>query len=145
MIDPFLLQSLAADYNVSSEVLSLLEGQYVSLKANGYDTDSSLLRAIHSCYKQLGERDVCLAIESSSAMSTLPGTKFALSLAMYDYVEESSNAFLSLIDQVGENDDELMPTDCEMALWEERWIETQREMSQVRVVHILCSLVWFSD
>ena len=145
MIDPFLLQSLAADYNVSSEVLSLLEGQYVSLKANGYDTDSSLLRSIHSCYKQLGERDICLAIESSSAMSTLPGTKFALSLAMYDYVEESSNAFLSLIDQVGENDDELMPTDCEMALWEERWIETQREMSQVRVVHILCSLVWFSD
>jgi len=145
MINPFLLQSLAVDYNVSSEVLYLLEGQYVSLKANGYDTDSSLLRAIHNIYTQLGERDVCLAIESSSAMSVLPGTKFALSLAMYDYVDESSNAFLSLIDQVGENDDDLMPTECEMALWEERWVETQREMSQVRVVHILCSLVWFSD
>jgi len=141
-IDPFLLQSLAVDYNVSSEVLYLLEGQYVSLKANGYEIDSSLLRAIHNIYKQLGERDVCLAIESSSAMSVLPGTKFALSLAMYDYVDESSNAFLSLIDQVGENDDDLMPTECEMALWEERWVETQREMSQVRVVHILCSFVF---
>ena len=78
-------------------------------------------------------------------MSILPSTKFALSLAMYDYVEESSNAFLSLIDQVGENDDDLMPTECELSLWEERWVETQREMSQVRrAVHILCSFVWFS-
>lgn len=133
MIDAFLLQSLAADYNVCHEVLYILETQYISLKDNGYEIEPELIHAIHRCYSLVGDRETCVAV--SSAMSNFPGTKFALSLAMYDDVNESGNAFLSLINQVDNgNGAKLIATEHEMALWESHWIESQRQLSQWSVI-----------
>ena len=128
MLDPFLLQSLAVNYNVSSEALFILESQYLALKANGYTLPQDLMKAIHRIYESLEDHDTSIAI--SSGMSSLAGTKYALSLAMYDCVNESSDAFLSLIDGADGN----LPTECEMAVWEAQWVESQREMSQWAVL-----------
>ena len=128
MLDPFLLQSLAVNYNTSSEALLLLESQYVALKTNGYTLPQDLITAIHQIYESLEDHDTSIAI--SSAMSNLAGTKYALSLAMYDCVNGTSDAFLSLIDGADGN----LPTECEMAVWEAQWVESQREMSQWAVL-----------
>lgn len=49
-----ILQSLGGNYNAYNEALSLLESQYVTLKANSYDVDSpshDLIMAIQQCYE----------------------------------------------------------------------------------------------
>jgi len=135
VIDPFLLQSLGGNYNAYNEALSLLESQYVTLKANGYDVDSpshDLIMAIQQCYEALGDRDVSISI--SYAISNFVGTKFALSLDMYDLVNESTDAYLSLIDRADGNRADFLPTECEMALWETRWVENHKELSQWAVI-----------
>ena len=133
-IDPFLLTALGMNYNASNEALSLLESQYIALKANGYNSGSShdLIKAIQLCYDSLGVRDVSVAISASAA--SFPGTKFALSLDMYDLVNESSDAYLSLIDRADGNPADFLPTEHEMNLWEARWVDTYKEMSQWSVI-----------
>jgi hypothetical protein len=128
-LDPFLLQSLGTSYNGCYEALTLLENQYATMKSNGYDMDSELIKAIQSCYQSLGDRDVCLSI--ASALSSCAGTRFALSLDVYDLVKEASDAYTSLIDRAGGDHAEVLPTESEFEVWEERWVAAQREMSQV--------------
>ena len=134
-IDHFLLQSLAVNYNVRNEALCLLERQYISMKAHDPNLDSSshgLIKAAQKCYDSLGDRDVSLAI--SAAIAHLPGTKFALSLDMYDLLNESTNAYLSLIDRADGSEAEFLPSESEMELWEARWVESHKEMGQWAVV-----------
>lgn len=131
MVDPFLLQSLASNYNSSSEALALLERQYTASRRNGYDVDSpgnDMITAIQQCFELLGHRDVSLAISSATASHL--GTKFALSLDLYDRVSEASDAYLSLIDRADGNHAEFSPTEHDMATWESRWVESQKELSQ---------------
>lgn len=134
VIDPFLLQSLGENYNARNEALSLLENQYATLKVNGYDVDlpSGLILAIQQCYEALGDREVSISI--SSAMSRFAGSRFALSLDMYDLVNESTDAYISLINRADGSRAEFLPTERELALWETRWVENHKELSQWSVI-----------
>ena len=129
VLDSFLLQSIASDYNAIYEVLTYFECQYEALRRNEIDADSSsytLIMAIRHCYDALGERDICNSI--SSAISSAQ-TKFALSLDTYGFVNESVDAFGKLIENAG-NDVSLLPTEGELQIWEDRWVESHKEMSQ---------------
>jgi hypothetical protein len=139
-IDPFLLQSLAVDYNVRNEALSLIEGGYISINAHAPNLDSSsrdLIKSAQKCYDSLGDRDVSLCIYS--AMAQLPGTKFALSLDLYDRASESAEAYLALIDRADGGDDMFLPMESEMDLWEARWVESHKELGQWSVVEEFAS------
>ena len=134
-IDTFLVESLASDYNAQIEVLSYLEGQYVALKRNGFIVDSpsqGLIKAIHRCFKAIGDDDVSISI--SSAMSNMSGTKFALSLDTYGFVNKSTDAYLSLIERADGNDADFVPSEIELGLWEDRWVNAHKEMSQWHVI-----------
>ena len=131
-LDPFLLWSLGVNYSACSEALTLLESQYALLTAKGHDVDSPphqvLIKTIQQCYESLEDRDLSIAI--SSATSSIAGTKFALSCDMYYFVNESTNAYMSLIDRASGNDAEFLPSESEMGLWEERWVDAHKELSQ---------------
>ena len=130
VIDPFLLHFLGKNYNAESEALSLLESQYVALITNGYAGDSpslDLITAIQKCYESLGDRGVSISIPS--VISSLPGTKFALSLDLYDLVNESADAYLSLIDRADGEHIEFLPSEYEMELWQKQWVEAHKELS----------------
>lgn len=140
MIDNVLLLSLGENYSVRNEVLCLLECQYISLKANGYDVDSpshDLKEAIQQCYESLGDRDMSIAI--SSLRASLPGTKFALSLDMYDLVNESANAYHALIERAVGDQADFLPTASEIALWEARWVDAHKELGQWSVIEEFAS------
>lgn len=129
VLDTFLLQSLSCDYNAIHEVLTYFECEYDALRRNPIDVDSSpfhLIKAIQRCYKALGERDVCASI--SSAISSAQ-TKLALSLDMYGFVNESVDAYGTLIDGAGDEAN-LLPSEDELQIWEQRWVESHKEMSQ---------------
>jgi transformation/transcription domain-associated protein len=139
-IDHFLLQSLAVHYNVRNEALSLIERRYISINAHVPNLDSSsheLIKAAQKCYDSLGDRDVSLGIYS--AMAQLPGTKFALSLDLYDLANESTEAYLALIDRADGRDDMFFLTESEMDLWEARWVESHKELGQWSVVEEFAS------
>ena len=109
LIDPYLLQSQGMSYNGRIGALFLLESQYVALEANGYDVDSpshDLTKDIRECYLNI-DRDVCMCI--SLAVSSLPGTNFALSLDTYDLVNDSTSACLSLFDRADEGHANFLP------------------------------------
>ena len=81
MLDAPLLTSLASDYSAHYEVLAYLEKQYLALQRNGLRDSPEfrlVLQGLNELFKFLGDDDVTLAI--SSAMCSMPGTKFALSL-----------------------------------------------------------------
>lgn len=129
VVDTFLLESLSCDYNAIYEVLTYFECEYDALRKNQIDVDSSafhLIKAIQRCYEALGERDVCTSI--SSAISSAQ-TKLALSLDMYGFVNESVDAYGTLIDGAGD-DATLLPSEDELQIWEQRWVESHKEMSQ---------------
>ncbi|KAL9186273.1 hypothetical protein ACHAXT_005511 [Thalassiosira profunda] len=132
-IDPFLLQSLGTAYNGCSEALVLLENHYTALNREGAPIPHELMKAMQNCYAALGERDVCTSI--SSAVSSFAGTKLALSLEMHGFVAEASGAYLSLIDRASSGDAEFLPSESELELWEQRWIDGQKEMSQWSLVN----------
>ena len=99
------------------------------MKTNGYDVDSpslGLITAIQKCYESLGDRDVIITI--SSVASSLLGTKYALSLDLYDLTNESAEAYLSLIDQADAHAD-FLPSEYELELWQKQWVEAHKELS----------------
>jgi hypothetical protein len=140
VVDTFLLSALASDYNVHYEVLAYLECYYLVLQRSGPEASfeaTQLLKTIHECFSNLGDRDVTLAI--SSAMSSMPGTKFALSLDMYGAVKKSTDAYLSLLDRAGSGKTECMPSELDLKLWEQQWIEAHKELSQWDVINEVSS------
>jgi hypothetical protein len=140
VIDHALLLFLGENYNVRTEVLCLLESQYVSSKENESGVDSpshDLIEAIQKCVESLGDRDMSIAI--SSARARLSGTKFALSLDMYDFVNESADAYRSLIERAIGNHVEFLPEASEIALWEARWVEAHKELGQWSVINEFAS------
>ena len=129
-IDTFLLSSLAGDYSVPYEALAYLEKRYLILQQNGLGESqecNTVLRRIYELYAYLGDRDVTIAM--SSAMCSMHGTKFALSLDMYGDVKKSTDAYLALIDRADAND-KFMPPEYECDLWSQRWIEAHKQLSQ---------------
>lgn len=123
VLDSHLLVYLAENYNCWYEVLSLLEKQYSVLRSD------ATISAIRHCYKQLGEDDLWCTLARESCM--LPKTSKALSLDIYDVMEEAASDYAELM---GGAEAELESSDFEMDLWEERWVLLQKELCQFQVV-----------
>jgi hypothetical protein len=134
-LDVDLLVSLSETHNCWYEVLSILEDQFVVLSSKGLSTvgcglkDKTLL-AMRHCYRQLGEPNIwtSLALESCS----LDETKRAASLDVHGKVDEALEAYTSLVELVESG--RVSPTDFEMDMLEERWVELNREQCQLAVV-----------
>ena len=142
-----LLMHLANEYNCWHEVLALLENQYCI--AQGCGTPSSyqhdLKSLMNTCYLNLKEGDIVLAAKLGDGTFS-PGTARALSMDVYGMVEKALDGYSDLIEKassVCEDPSTLAETsgsisssfsDSEMSLWEERWVELNREMSQWEVL-----------
>ena len=142
-----LFMHLANEYNCWHEVLALLENQYCI--AQGCGTPSSyqqdLISLMNTCYLNLKEGDIVLAAKLGDGTFS-PGTARALSMDVYGMVEKALDGYSDLIEKassVCEDPSTLAETsgsisssfsDSEMSLWEERWVELNREMSQWEVL-----------
>jgi hypothetical protein len=134
-LDVDLLVSLAETYNCWYEVLSLLEQQHLVLSSNAISAEGGTLKdknllAMRHCHRQLGESNVWLSLALKSCV--LPETVRAVSLDVHGRVKEALEAYSELVELSEAN--ELSATDLEMDLWEERWVELQREQCQLAVV-----------
>ena len=131
VIDSHLLVYLAENFNAWHETLFILESQYKSFASEARGKE--VLSAIRHCYRQLGETNLLLSIAQESC--GLPGSIQALSLDLYGRVTEAAGAYAELMTSVGVTQANIShPTDFEMDMWEERWIELQKELGQVEVV-----------
>lgn len=143
MLDVELLVSLAENYNSWHEVIRLLELQYTILSSSkkAVDVAATTLAAIRHCYRQLHENDVLISLACLSCDT--PETNWATSLDVYGKVREAAAAYEDLMDKA-EGDDSsfrVRPCQLEMDLWEERWVQLQREMCQNAVVAEYASAV----
>lgn len=129
VLDTGLLVSLAENYNSWHEVLSLLEKQYVALSLE--PSAPEMLSAMRHCYRQLGEESLWMILARESC--NWPLSRRALSLDIYGLVNEACDAYSELVSNV-DAESSIEPSDFEMDMWEERWIELQREVCQLQVV-----------
>lgn len=143
-LDTKLLVMLAENYNCWHEVGSLLEQQYSVLTENKVGTTSGsladdTLSAMRHCHRHLGDTGLWMSLAMESC--TLPESEWALAFDLYGMVEEASEAYSQLVDRY-QNDDPAMEnaSDFELAMWEERWVELQRELCQQQVVSEFANL-----
>jgi hypothetical protein len=130
VLEPYLLVSLAENYNCWFESISLLEKHFSLLGS----TPKGLLSldAMGHCYRRLGEDALCLTLAKEAC--TLPETAIAIGLNVYGMVSEAAKQYEGLVDSAGGREFKHVPTDFEMDLWEEHWIGLQRELCQLDIV-----------
>lgn len=136
VFDVDLLVSLAESYNCWYEVLTILEGQFLvlstkSLSKSGEGLRDKILLAMRHCYHQLGESNVLTSLALLSC--NLPETHRAASLAVHGEIDKALETYTNLVELV-ETNENISPTEFEMKLIEERWIDLQREQCQTSVV-----------
>ena len=143
-LDAKLLVMLAENFNCWHEVLTLLEEQYSVLVENKAEAATRSLAeetisAMRHCYRHLGDSDLWMSLAFESC--TLPASKRALAFDLYGMVEDASEAYSQLVDKY-QNDDPAVEnaSEFELGLWEERWVELQREMCQKAVVSEFANL-----
>jgi transformation/transcription domain-associated protein len=129
-MDPDLLMHLAEHYNAWHEVINHLDGQYLALRDE--ETGDRSLSALRHCYKKLGENSIWMSLAVESCK--FPFTKHAISLDLYGYLNEATEAYADLVSKVEAKSAQPEPSDYEMDLWEERWVRIQRERCQLAVV-----------
>lgn len=134
-LDIDLLVSLAETYNCWYEVLSILEDQLsvvsnTKLSTLGIAFRDKTILAMRHCYRQLGESNVWMSLALKSC--ELPETKRAASLDVYGRVDEALEAYSNLVDLVESGASS--PPDMEKQLWEERWVDINREQCQLSAV-----------
>lgn len=129
-VDPKLLVYLAENYNAWHEVIRHLEGQYIALKKESIGNE--ILTALRHCYKKLGENDLWMSLAEESCQ--LSESKCALKLDLYGLLNEAVDAYSDLVSQAESQPTEQEPTEYEMDVWEERWVEIHRELCQLSVV-----------
>lgn len=127
VFDTHLLIYLAENYNCWYDVVDVLEKQYMVFKHEEHG--EVIISALRHCYRQLGDDDVWRSLAKESCL--LVETKRALSLDMYDIINEATKQYSDLMEDI---ESEMEPTEFEMDLWEERWIVLQRELCQFQVV-----------
>lgn len=134
-MDIDLLVSFAESYNCWYEVLSILEKQFLVLsntklsEAGLVFRDKAIL-AMRHCYRKLGEPSVWMSLALQSCR--LPDTKRAVSLDIYGKVDGALEAYSNLVDMVEAGS--LSPHELEMNLWEQRWVDINREQCQLGAV-----------
>jgi transformation/transcription domain-associated protein len=134
-IDINIMVSLAETYNCWYEVLSILEHQYLvvsnkKLSKAGIEFRDEVILAMQQCYRQLGESNIWMGLALKSCI--LPDTKRAASLDVYGKVDGALEAYSNLVDLVESGASS--PPDVEIRLWEERWVDINREQCQLGAV-----------
>lgn len=129
-IDPKLLVYLAENYNAWHEVIFHLEAQYVVLKMD--TVGKEILESLRHCYKKLGEKNLWMSLVQESC--ELNQSKCAAKLDVYGLFNEAVDAYSDLVAQVEAQSTDAEPSDYELDVWEERWIEIHRELCQLSVV-----------
>ena len=130
LFDTNLLVSLAENYNAWFEVLSLLEMQYRA--SPNLPLAEKSISAMRHCYRYLSEEQIWMSLARES--SSLHKSKKALSMDMGGFIASASGVYLELIDLVQATGTNLAPSNFEMDLWEERWVEIQRQVCQLDAV-----------
>ena len=130
VFDLSLLVSLAENYNAWYEVLSILELQYQA--APMLPLGEKSISAMRHCYRQLSEEKIWMSLARESCK--LPKSWKAVSMDTGGFLSDASDAYLELIDLVQAPNAAVAPSEFEMDLWEERWVEIQRQVCQLEVV-----------
>lgn len=142
MIDSHILVSLAQNYSCWFEALALLDQQLAVLSSAEATNDKisslkhSTLLAIRRCYEEL--QDSAADMNAALRPCAIPETKVAASLDMYGRVDEAYDVYSSLIDKTQSGD--LRPSDDEIQLWKERWVQLSREQCQLEAVAEVASI-----
>lgn len=129
-VEPNLLVYLAENYNSWHEVIYHLEKQYAALKVES--VGPKLLTSIRHIYKKLGEDNLWMGLAKESCK--LDGSDCALTLDVYGLLKEAADAYSDMMSKVEADPPEVFASDYEMDVWEERWINIQRELCQLPVV-----------
>jgi hypothetical protein len=138
LLDTHLLVTVAQNYNCWFQVLNVLEDQYTILAANkGHAVPEQLshdtLCAMRQCYRLLGDEETWTSLAFESC--TVPDSKCALTIDLYGLVNDASDAFRQIVHRYEADESRfLKASDFELQMWEERWIELQRELCQQEVV-----------
>lgn len=138
-LPPDLLGALAVNYNAWTTVLPLIEHQVTSV--TGSAEKQPWIQVLSTIYYMMGEHDLRAAMRKR--FCALPESKYALSLEMYGKVLEAQQAFYELIQRdalggrgggagggVGGTTSFRGLAQFELELWEERWIECSKQLSQ---------------
>lgn len=137
IIDVDVLVFLAETYNCWYEVLSILEDQLLvlsdadgSLSSEGVAFHDKILLGMRECYRKLGDSnaDMSLALKSCK----VPETQHAASLDIYGQIDRALESYTNLVKTV--ETAKLAPTETEMGLWEDRWVEINRQQCQLVAV-----------
>lgn len=131
-LDSTLLVSLASSYNTWHETIEILQRQYNAVEyLEKYGAlKEKIVSSLHVCYNKLGEKDLGLACIMSSCK--VPQSRHAIFMDMHDQVEQSLEEYKSLIRETENN--KLDPSEIELSLWEERWVELHKELCQWSVL-----------
>lgn len=123
-LNPDLLLSLASHYNAWHEVIFLLEN-YITISGAHIEFKMKLLSSLQMCYASLGEKDMRLNVGMKLACRS--STVRACTLEIYGRVDAAVSLYESLFQQEGEISI-LSISSRELSLWEESWIELNREL-----------------
>ena len=126
----------------------MLENQYnlmtINLSAETDEYRQKVLALMQLCYRDLGETDICIAL--SSGFCEIPGSQYALSLDMYGRVQQAMDMYTGLIDRAESAHRNFetsaldsqhlseVPSSSELGIWEDRWVELNRELCQWEVI-----------
>ena len=131
LLDIDLLLSLAKYFNAWHEVILMIEHYLSALSSEGgvSKTRNILLSSLRYCYDQLGESELSLSVALYA--SECPSTRRALTLEFYGRVDTALALYDSLIEQ-GEGQSRMLNISAsrEISLWEERWVELNKELCQ---------------
>jgi hypothetical protein len=134
-IDPDFLVLMGKLQSCTQEVLSILEHQYHAIERSTIsDHAEGLINGIRACFQSMGEIGLDLAVVQQ--WSKQPQTKYVLSLDIHGLVTKALNGYEKLfcLSELHEVNNEFQATSMEMNVWEDRWLQLQNEMGQVKVV-----------
>jgi len=130
VLDINLLVTVAEKYNAWFEVLSLLEKQYQCAPERPLGSQS--LSAMRHCYRHLSEDSIWMSLARTSC--SLAKSRRAIQLDNCAFLTRAADAYIDLVELAESPGSKIEPPDFEMDVWEERWVETQRQLCQLEVV-----------
>ena len=128
ILDLDLLVSLAESYNCWYEIILLLESQYPAVKS--LPLGERMLAAMRHCFGKLDEENIWMGLSTYSCK--VPRGLHVLSRDVYGMMSEAMSGYADLLGSVEAQ--EIDPSDFEMSLWEERWIDINKDLCQLEAV-----------
>jgi transformation/transcription domain-associated protein len=130
VISIHLLVASSENYNCWYEVLSFLEQLYHA--SEKVFAGNSILSGMRLCHRRLNDDYIWLHFARESC--SIVKSQKAISLDVYGMIREAMNEYSELVDLVDTPGTTIAPTDFEIDMWEERWVQLQKELFQKDVV-----------